>query len=76
MNPQYENQTEKSAAAKRLANMQGISMQEAEQQLHVNAYLQEQQLWTHGSLHHEYLLLQMFQHTAVTSWSAHGHSMC
>ena len=40
--------------------MQGIPMQEAEQQLDADAYLHEQQLWTDSSLHCKYLLLQMF----------------
>ena len=51
-------------------NAQGISVQEVKQQLDANAYLQEQQLYTHSSLHCEYLLLQMFQHAMVTGRSA------
>ena len=42
-------------------------MQEAEWELDADAYLHKQQLWTHSSLHHEYLLLQMFQHATATA---------
>ena len=51
-------------------------MWEADQWLDTDAYLLEQQLWTHSSLHCEYLLLQMFQPTVASSQSAHEHAIC
>ena len=41
-----------------------------------NAYLHEQQLWTHKSLHHEYLLQQMFLHATSTGQKEHGCTIC
>ena len=60
----YNNFAEKSAIAKKMASAQDIS--EAEQWLDADAYLQEQQVWAHGSLNCKCLFLQMFQHAAAT----------
>ena len=46
-------------------------MREAERWLDVDTYLQEQQQWAHGSLHHEHLSQQMFLHATVISQSEH-----
>ena len=32
-------------------------------------------LWTHSSLHHEYMLLQIFQHATVTGQSSYKHAI-
>ena len=64
------------ATAKRLANTQGISVREAEQQLDANAYLHKQWWWTHGGLQHEYLFQQMFQHAVLTGQSEYECAIC
>ena len=53
-----------------MASTQDISVTEAEWWLDADAYLQEQQVWAHGSCHCKYLLLQMFQHAAATGGRA------
>ena len=66
----------KTAADKRLVRTQNVSVREAEWHLDTDAYLQEQRLWVHSGLHHEFLCQQMFLHAAATGWSEHDHAIC
>ena len=56
--------------------MKNISVREAEWWLDADAYLDEQQQWAPGRLHHEYLCQQMFSHAAMTSRSEHICAIC
>ena len=51
-------------------------MREAKRQLDTKAYLEEQQQWSSGRLHQEYLHQMMFHHAAATSKHEHDHTIC
>ena len=72
----YENNTTKTASAKRLAREKNLLVREAERQLDAKAYLKEQLQWTSSGLHQEYLHWMMFHHVTATGKSEHKCTIC
>ena len=63
----YDNFTTKTDSAKGMAGEKGISVRETKRWLDAEAYLEEQQQWSSGRVHQEYLCQMMFHHAAATS---------